>query len=654
MSLGRLKDRLRGENASGLALALFAFAVYAYTAMPSIPSEDSGEIATSLYVLGIVHPTGYPLFTLLGHAWIDLPAFLLGGSRVIVRLNLLMAVLCAAATFLSYRLFLTFLREAFPAREARRRDDSPPSLTWACRLAAAGGALALAFSREVWTNAGSLEVYALHIFFLPLVTWLFLKAMPRAATPSPLSDFANRDRIFTLFAYVLGLSFSNHMMTVLLAPGFLFFFFSLHGFGERGWMRILRAVPPFVLGLSPYLYLPLRAAAKPITNWGDPETWHNLEEHVSAAQYRFKMFSNWEGAQAKTLGFFRDLPSDFGYIPFILAVIGLAALAWRARRLFVFSLLLFVVGFVYEANYDFPDLNFRLNAHFTTGLWAAVGIFVLARFTAGRLKGLGISAARWAAVLAVLAGAASLSANFPELDRHDEYAVEDYTRNVLASTEPGALLLTNEEWTLLFPAMYLQRVENFRPDVAILHPGAVLMSWNQEYIRRTTPGIFGAAPDEAQALFGLSKSVNEGGNAGDVASRRGTWSQVAHGLVRGNLLARPVHSSFILFFNENDFGNLAKDYPALPEGMTFRLFPDSFPTWPMPERYPVYHPIRAESEMGTSLRGFYPDVYYNRGVYEVGFLKDTAAAIRSFMKAQELQPGHAMSKDWLVKLGVWR
>jgi hypothetical protein len=632
---------LRNDNVIGGALALFALAVYAYTAMPSIPSEDSGEIATSLHVLGVVHPTGYPLFTLLGHAWADLPL----GGRVIARLNLLMALIGTASVFWTYRFFATLLREAFPDDTAAEDGkDGTNEADGARRIAAVAGALALAFSRVAWTNAGSLEVYSLHLLFLPLVGWLFLKSLPRPDAGAPSA------RHWILFAYALGLSFSNHMMTVLLAPGFLFLYFATHGAGRLAWTRIALAVPPFLLGLTPYAYLPIRAAAAPLTNWGHISSVKTFLQHVSGAQYHHKMFTSVEVAIRKGKAFVLALPADFSYLPLALAVAGLGILAWRSRRMAVFTFLIFVTGAVYEANYDFPDANFRINAHFMIAFWTAAGILAASRLLARSAD----TRTSVAALLMLVAGAAPLSANFAELNRREEYGVEDYTRNVLASADSGAMLLTNEEWTVLFPAMYLQRVEGFRPDVAIVHPSAILNTWNEEYLQHTSPWVFEAAPEEAKALFEISSKIMGDMTAGDIAAGRGSWLQIAHGLVRQNLRHRPVHSTFLLFFSNTDFGNLSSEYLGLPVGLTFRLFSGAYPAQPMPLREPVFHPIRPQNDFAVSLGQFYADMYYNRGVYEVGFLRDTASAVRHFLKAQELLPGQTTSRDWLIKLGVWK
>lgn len=57
------------------ALTALSFVVYLFTMSRSIPYIDGGELTTVLWTLGIAHPTGYPLFTLLGYAFVHIPFF---------------------------------------------------------------------------------------------------------------------------------------------------------------------------------------------------------------------------------------------------------------------------------------------------------------------------------------------------------------------------------------------------------------------------------------------------------------------------------------------------------------------------------------------------------------------------------------------------
>src|SRR5262245_14064014 len=50
-------------------LAVLVAALYASGACPTVYVGDSGELVTAVATLGIPHPTGYPLYVLLGHLW---------------------------------------------------------------------------------------------------------------------------------------------------------------------------------------------------------------------------------------------------------------------------------------------------------------------------------------------------------------------------------------------------------------------------------------------------------------------------------------------------------------------------------------------------------------------------------------------------------
>ena len=50
-------------------LFLIVYAVLHLSSPPSIPGGDAGELAAAGCQLGVAHPPGYPLFTLLSHLW---------------------------------------------------------------------------------------------------------------------------------------------------------------------------------------------------------------------------------------------------------------------------------------------------------------------------------------------------------------------------------------------------------------------------------------------------------------------------------------------------------------------------------------------------------------------------------------------------------
>ena len=74
---------------SGLTL----FIIYLITLAPSVVQIDAGELAAVQATLGIAHPTGYPLFTLIGYLFSKLPL----PFSTILQLNILASIWCASA-----------------------------------------------------------------------------------------------------------------------------------------------------------------------------------------------------------------------------------------------------------------------------------------------------------------------------------------------------------------------------------------------------------------------------------------------------------------------------------------------------------------------------------------------------------------------------
>src|SRR4051812_36731846 len=77
---GRSRDAF-----AALLLGLAALLVYARTLYPEIAWGDSPELTAAAYQAGVPHPTGYPLYMLLGHLFVRLCPL----GSVAYRMNLL-------------------------------------------------------------------------------------------------------------------------------------------------------------------------------------------------------------------------------------------------------------------------------------------------------------------------------------------------------------------------------------------------------------------------------------------------------------------------------------------------------------------------------------------------------------------------------------
>ncbi|MGD8719761.1 MAG: DUF2723 domain-containing protein, partial [Candidatus Zixiibacteriota bacterium] len=142
------------EVAMGVLAGLAPLVVYLITLPPSITFDDSGQIITAAAKLGISHPSGYPLASLVGQAFTLVPF----GSMA-WRVNLASA---GAATACCVMLFF-LLRGIFL--------DMAPGKRVAAAASAAAAALAFAFSRTFWSQAIIAEAYALNALMLATVLY---------------------------------------------------------------------------------------------------------------------------------------------------------------------------------------------------------------------------------------------------------------------------------------------------------------------------------------------------------------------------------------------------------------------------------------------------------------------------------------------------
>lgn len=237
----------RTRTASPMALAgilvwISVFLLYTFTAGPGIVElfDDSLEFQVVAPTFGIAHPTGYPLYTIMGGLW----------SRVLFpfgnwawRMNLFSALSAATAVLLVYLITARLL----PRTD--RRD------LWAGLAAATAFALGLVW----WSQATVAEVYALHGLLMASILLVTLTIPPLYASSQTPAGQRRAFRRMLLLSFLIGLSLAHHRTALLLLPGVaVYLFWSVPGLWKprKEWLFWIGA---FLLPLTLYLYLPLRA-----------------------------------------------------------------------------------------------------------------------------------------------------------------------------------------------------------------------------------------------------------------------------------------------------------------------------------------------------------------------------------------------------------
>lgn len=394
---------------------------------------DMGEFVTASHVLGIAHNTGYPLYILLGKLFTFLPV-----GDVAYRVNLMSAVFASLTVAVIFLIIQELTRS---------------------RVAALIGALTVAFSSTFWANANWAESYPLNAFSTALITWLLLR-------------WRATGQIWHVYLAVLafGLSIGNHRLIVLLAPGiFLFLWAGRRGLGIGHWVRFALL---FLLGLSVYLYLPIRGSQEPALSWAQPADfstyWSMFLTGSSRGEY-------WNFAFLDRLDVLAVFPlHELMAFGLILAAIGLVAVLKRDRLFAAYSLLVCaLVGFLVLTYSIHNVFNYFIPAYLMFGIWIGYGVEAICSFVTRRG---GVGRWRFSLVRPSLRGSlavlvlASLpltlfARNLPVVDRSQDYSAYDFARTTLERVEPNSTIVT-DSWTAS-PLWYMQLVEGHRLDVFV-------------------------------------------------------------------------------------------------------------------------------------------------------------------------------------------
>jgi hypothetical protein len=454
-----------------VVVAACALAVYVATLAPTISYGDSPELTAAAWLLGVAHPTGYPLYMLLGHGFAKLIPF----GSVAYRMNLLSALAMTAGLVLFYDV-------------ARRVSGR--------RLPSLAATLLLAFTPGLWSQALIAEVYAFHV------------ALSAAVLLAGIQWDRRGDRRWLwLTAFLFGMGLTHHLMIVLLAPGLLYL-----GVTSRQRTSLARELPRLALccaaPLSLYLYLPWAAFRDGPLNWGDPRSWDNFLAHITGRQYRDLMFSFTPAQLLERFGQYGGyLSSQFGLPVVVLGLLGLYRLARAQARWAVGTALLYAANLAYALNYRIYDVEvYFIPSNLVFALWVATGLsWVLRacrrkyarRVRDGRTGGTRPSVSprprvsasprppstrlAWAAC--ALLPAMLLGSHWDRVSQQDNWRPLEYGRGYLASLEPNALAVAGGD-DLFFPLLYTKFVEGRRPDVTLLSYNDALSPERHRLIER--------------------------------------------------------------------------------------------------------------------------------------------------------------------------
>lgn len=421
-------------------------AIYLITLLPDVLPGDSGEFQALIPAGGVLHPSGYPLYQLLG----KIEIFLLPVGTIAWRVTLLSAIFATAAAGVT----MLLLKEC--------------SLTPA--FAIFGGGI-LALTPMLWRQAVIAEVYTLAVLLLVLV-WL---AGCR---------FYHGKSGLLLLSFLSGLALSHHLI---LAAALPWPFFAL--WQRRDDLQPRRILIAILLFLAPFsLYgLTIYNAQKWIASFpGETFGYRNaivrgyispfwlagFFKYIAGANYTAPGSSLWQISNINVSEILilvgNWITTNFTILGGLLALIGVIWLFSRRQFFLLMTLPTFLIIALFSGHYMVvyqEDTGFLFIAMVAVGIWIVVG----AQAIWERFKGKARTIPMLLVALLLVWEIITFEQNpvyWPEMQT-SSLTPREWATSALTKSEPGSIIFG--DWGYITPLRYMQFAEHLREDVMVVH-----------------------------------------------------------------------------------------------------------------------------------------------------------------------------------------
>ena len=477
--------RKAGVLLAALLVFGLVFFLYLRTLAPTVLYQhgpkllDAVMLQMQVSVLGITHPTGYPTYLMLTHLFTYLPF-----GDPAYRVNLASAVYAALAVVAVYAAGFLLSRRV---------------------VAAASGALTFGLGTALWSQAVIAEVYTLNAMFVSVTIVVLL-----------LWREYRKDRYLLLSAFLVGLCLTNHLTSGLLLPAGLLFVALVD------WRRlvdvrlVIGGAWLFLLGLTPYLYLPIRAAMDPPMEANNPTDFGRFWYVVSGGNLTGSFFSFGPSELPERMVFYWEhLLDNMPLLVVMVALTGAFVMLLKDRAVSIFlGFLLF--GWLFHAvENDIPDIDlYFIPTYLVLSLWAAAGLGTLLAEVEALVSG--SPSATKKTILGVLSAMLlvlpllDVTETSAKNDMSDVYRGRKEIEAVADNAAPNATILHHRS-----SMWYMVLVERRRRDLTIVDPffhnkevAYADIVWPDDIDLATTDRRYGT--DDLSGVTTAKKAAKEG------------------------------------------------------------------------------------------------------------------------------------------------
>lgn len=279
-----------------------------------------------------------------------------------------------------------------------------------------------------------------------------------------------------------------------------------------------------VVGYSTYSTIYIRSSLDPVIDENDPDTpakfvkylnreqygdWSIFDRRADVWEYQFKKmyvrYFGWQfigkGTNKAADGLLADTISFRGLmgLPFLIGLLGMVhhfLRDWRRASSVMTLFIMTGLAIVYYLNQEDPQPRERDYAYtgsfFAFAIWIGIGTSFLLelardafRENVGYRK---IAAGVLAGVLLFAVPGNMLSFNYADHNRKGNFVAYDYSKNILETCEPNAIIFTNGD-NDTFPLWFLQTVYGIRNDVRVINLSLLNTDWYIKQLRDHEPKV---------------------------------------------------------------------------------------------------------------------------------------------------------------------
>jgi hypothetical protein len=576
-----------------LILFLCVLVVYIHNLSRATYGGDVGDLLAAASVMGVAHPPGYPLFTLLGFllSRINLitPAFMIG----------LISAVSGALGVLLFYLFSYRLTKS--------------------KLISLLCALILAFTYYYWFYSEIAEAFSLNnLFVIALISFA-------------LAYYQSKKRTYLfLLAFLAGLSLTNHQTIVLIFP-------SLALLAVKNWWSdkqklkvLLECIGCFALGLLPYGYVPIAAMHNPAVNWDHVHDLSSFLHLVLRQDYGTLSIGSVGAAsfaqKLVTLNLYFSAVIIQATLPAVVIIIlGMIYSFKKQKQIFYSLILAFLISgpaFFLYAGFSFTNA-FMLGVYERFVLLSFVILLMFLPFGFMFINNLlqkFFSKKEFALLILAVFFIIPLllfKFNYAKTNLSNLTLGESVIYDILSPLPKNSVIFLDGD-TIIFNTWYLQDAKNYRPDINVINANGSALD-NKLYLAAANT-YYREHPKE-------KKSQNVSVNVlARIAETRNVYSSVDMLPVKNSPFSWiPSGLSYQLVFN-NDLPS-EKEYIQQTESLWNKL------------KVPLGVRSFAEGNLTISdIYAYYSDSLLHTGKYFADIYKDNNQALKYYQKAMEVDP----------------